>query len=111
MDGKTLAPARILSHFESDYGAAPKVEMKIGQEVTNILPDFAFSRYMGLPGRIKDNPFLAICRSQIDVSYECDSLKVAEEMPGFHWITTYGNYLREAEYALKKIGIKFEKLS
>jgi len=27
-----------LTHFESDYGAAPKVEMKIGQRVTNIFP-------------------------------------------------------------------------
>ncbi|MDP4223409.1 MAG: sugar isomerase [Bacteroidota bacterium] len=110
MDGKTFAPARILTHFESDYGAAPKVEMKIGQEVTNIIADFEFKRYVGLPGRIKDNPFLAICRSQIDVGYECESMKVAEQMQGFHWITTYGNYLREAEYALKKIGINFENL-
>ncbi len=42
MDGKKLEPARILTHFESDYGAAPKVEMLIGQIVTNIMPDFAF---------------------------------------------------------------------
>lgn len=111
MDGKILAPARILSHFESDYGAAPKVEMKLGQEVTNIMPDFAFTRYVGLPGKISDNPFLDICRSQIDVDFECDTLKVAERMPGFHWITTYGNYMKEAGYALRKIGINFENLS
>ncbi len=42
MDGKTSEPARLLTHFESDYGAAPKVEMKIGQIVTNIMPDFGF---------------------------------------------------------------------
>jgi len=111
MDGKKLAPARILSHFESDYGAAPKVEMLIGQEVTNVMPDFEFKRYVGLQGKITDNPFLDICRSQIDVTYNCDSLKVAEQMPGFHWITVYGDYMKETGYALKKMGIAFENLT
>jgi len=110
MDGKKLEPARILTHFESDYGAAPKVEMLIGQTVTNIMPDFAFNRNVGLLGKITDNPFLDICRSQIDITYDCDSTKVAEQMPGFHWITVYGDYIKEAGYALKKIGIKFENL-
>jgi uncharacterized protein (DUF779 family) len=111
MDGKNLAPARILTHFESDYGAAPKVEMLIGQTVTNILPDFAFRKYIGLPGKITDNPFRDICRSQIDISYNCESKLVAEKMPGFHWITVYGDYIKEAGYALKKIGIEFENLT
>ena len=111
MDGKDLAPARILTHFESDYGAAPKVEMKPGQVVTNVMPDFAFEKYIGLPGTIIDNPFLDICRSQIDVRFNCDSRVVAEKMPGFHWITLYGDYLKEAGYALKKIGLQFECLS
>ena len=110
MDGKKLEPARILSHFESDYGAAPKVEMLIGQTVTNVMPDFEFSRNVGLAGKIIDNPFHDICRSQIDVSFNCDSKKVAEQMPGFHWITVYGDYIKETGYALKKIGIKFENL-
>jgi hypothetical protein len=30
MDGQKMEPARILTHFESDYGAAPKVEMGLG---------------------------------------------------------------------------------
>lgn len=110
MDGKKLEPARILTHFESDYGAAPKVEMLIGQTVTNILPDFAFKKNLGLLGKIVDNPFLDICRSQIDISFECDSKLVAEQMPGFHWITVYGDYIKESGYALKKIGINFENL-
>ena len=110
MDGKKLAPARILTHFESDYGAAPKVEMLIGQTVTNIIPDFAFNRNVGLLGKITDNPFLDICRSQIDISFQCDNKTVAEQMPGFHWITAYGDYIRETGYALKKIGIKFDHL-
>jgi len=110
MDGKKLEPARLLTHFESDYGAAPKVEMRIGQTVTNVIPDFAFKRNVGLLGKIVNNPFLDICRSQIDISYECDSKLVAEQMPGFHWITCYGDYLKESGYALNKIGINFENL-
>ena len=111
MDGKRLEPAKLLTHFESDYGAAPKVEMRIGQTVTNIMPDFAFARNVGLLGKIVDNPFMDICRSQIDISFECDSKTVAEQMPGFHWITVYGDYMKESEYALKKIGIDFENLT
>jgi len=111
MDGTKLEPARLLTHFESDYGAAPKVEMRIGQTVTNIMPDFAFKRNVGLLGKISDNPFMDICRSQIDISFECDSKLVAEQMPGFHWITVYGDYIKESGYALKKIGIDFENLT
>ena len=110
MNGKDLEPARLVTHFESDYGAAPKVEMLLGQTVTNIMPDFAFSRNIGLLGKIIDNPFLAICRSQIDISFTCESKLVAEKMPGFHWVTVYGDYIKESGYALKKIGIDFENL-
>ncbi len=110
MDGKKLHSVRLLTHFESDYGAAPKVEMLVGQTVTNIMPDFSFERNVGLLGKIVANPFHDICRSQIDISFDCDSKKVAEQMPGFHWITVYGDYLKEAGYALKKIGIKLENL-
>jgi hypothetical protein len=110
LDGKRLHPARVLTHFESDYGAAPKVEMLIGQTVTNLMPDFAFKKNVGLLGKIVDNPFLDICRSQIDISFEYDSNLVAKKMPGFHWITVYGDYLKESGYALKKLGIDFEIL-
>jgi hypothetical protein len=110
MDGKKSEPARILTHFESDYGAAPKVEMLIGQAVTNVMPDFEFTRNVGLLGKIVANPFHDICRSQIDVSFDCDNIKVAEQMPGFHWITVYGDYIKETGYALKKMGIEFEIL-
>lgn len=111
MDGKKLEPARILTHFESDYGAAPKVEMLKGQTVTNIIPDFEFKRNVGFVGKIEDNPFLAICRSQIDVSFTFDSNILAQRMPGFHWITCYGDYLRECDYAMKKFGIGFDILT
>jgi hypothetical protein len=110
MDGKKLEPTRLLTHFESDYGAAPKVEMLLGQTVTNIMPDFEFKKNVGLLGKIVDNPFLDICRSQIDISFNCDSKLVAGKMPGFHWITVYGDYIKESGYALNKLGIDFTNL-
>ena len=83
--------------------AAPKVEMHTGQQVTNIAPDFSAKRWLGFSGRIAAHPFLPICRCQIDVSFDADSRLVAERMPGFHWMMVYGDYLREAGYALKRI--------
>jgi len=110
MDGKALDPVRVMTHFESDYGAAPKVEMRKGMKVTNILPDFEAKRWVGLGGEIVDAPFLPICRSQIDIQYKPDSQLVAERMPGFHWMTVYGDYLREIGYALKRTPIAWECL-
>jgi hypothetical protein len=110
MDGKNLEAARIMTHFESDYGATPKVEMHNGQVVTNIAPDFAAERWLGLSGEIVDHPFLPICRAQIDVRFKADSQVVAERMPGFHWMTVYGDYLREVGYALKRTPIKWDCL-
>ena len=111
MDGKKLEPARIMTHFESDYGAAPKVEMHKGQLITNIVPDFNIKRWVGLTGEIVDAPFMDVCRSQIDIRFACDSQKLAERMPGFHWMVCYGDYMRELGYALKKVGIKWENLT
>ncbi|HNQ24282.1 MAG TPA: sugar isomerase [Phycisphaerae bacterium] len=111
MDGKTPEPARILTHFESDYGAAPKVEMRNGQAVTMIVPDFKAERWVGLKGTIEDNPFLDICRSQIDVRYTCADALLAERMPGFHWMLAYGDYRRELGYALRRVGIAWEQLA
>jgi hypothetical protein len=111
MNGHDLEPARILTHFESDYGAAPKVEMSKGQVITNIVPDFALKRWVGLKGEILDAPFMPICRSQIDISFTCDSQKLAERMPGFHWMTGYGDYRKEIGYACKKVGIQWEDLT
>ncbi len=110
MDGKTREPARIVTHFESDFGAAPKVEMHKGQVITNVMPDFKEQRWVGLKAKIVDAPFLPICRSQIDIAYEPDDDLVAERMPGFHWMTAYGDWRREIGYALKKIPIGWEDL-
>jgi L-fucose isomerase-like protein len=111
MDGKKLEPTRIMTHFESDYGAAPKVEMHTGQIVTNIAPDFLVKRWVGLIGEIVDAPFMDICRSQIDIRFSCDSKTLAERMPGFHWMTCYGDYMRELGYTLKRFGIEWENLT
>jgi hypothetical protein len=111
MDGKHYAPARIMTHFESDYGAAPKVEMRIGQDVTNLIPDFESKKWVGFDGSISGNPFLDICRSQIDVRIHGGTTELLHEMRGFHWMTCYGKYLRETQYALSKIGVEFSNLS
>ena len=111
MNGKELEPVRILTHFESDYGASPKVEMRKGQVVTNIVPDFKLERWVGLLGEIIDAPFMDICRSQIDIRYSCSDLTLAERMPGFHWMTCYGDYMKEIGYACKKLGIQWEDLT
>ncbi len=110
MDGKNAEPVRILTHFESDYGAAPKVEMRKGQTVTNIVADFKAEHWMGLRGEIVEAPFLPICRCQIDIRFKCDSLKLAQRTPGFHWMTCYGDYLKEVGYALKRTAIEWENL-
>ena len=109
-DGKNLDPARIMTHFESDYGAAPKVEMPLGRIVTNISPDFLMERWTGLRGEIIEAGFRPICRSQIDIRFKPDALLVCENMPGFHWMTIQGDYLNEIGYALRRTKIKWNNL-
>jgi NAD(P)H-hydrate repair Nnr-like enzyme with NAD(P)H-hydrate epimerase domain len=111
MGGGQLDAARIMTHFESDYGAAPKVEMPAGQLITNVVPDFQAERWTGLLARVESSPFLPICRSQIDVRIACPDRVLAEHMPGFHWITGYGDHLREVGYAARKIGIAWNNIS
>jgi hypothetical protein len=79
--------------------------MKVGQVCTNLVPDFASRRWVGFEGTIVGNPFHAICRSQIDVKIDGDCDALVQEMKGFHWMMSYGNYLRECGYALKKAGV------
>ena len=111
MDGKQAEPAKILTHFESDFGAAPKVEMKKGQVITTIDPDFNFKKWLGFKAEIIDNPFLDICRSQIDIQFEGCTDKLNEETKGFHWMTCYGDYMNECEYAARKIGLDWVKIT
>jgi len=111
MDGRKAERAKILTHFESDYGAAPKVEMRLGQVCTNLVPDFACKKWVGFAGTIVGNPFLDICRSQIDVKVNGDALALMQEMKGFHWMMSYGNYLADCAYALNKLGVELLDVS
>lgn len=110
MDGKNYEPVRIVTHFESDYGAAPHVEYPLGKVTTNIVPDFKSVRWVGVKGTIVDVPFRPICRSQLDIRYECSDKLLAERMPGFHWMTCYGDYRKEIGYALRRVGIAWDNL-
>jgi hypothetical protein len=110
MDGKNLEPARIMTHFESDYGAAPRVQMPAGRKVTMVVPDFASKRWLGLSGQIESNPTSAICRTQLDVRFKAPSLRVAERMPGYRWVLVYGDYLRETGYAMRRVPLEWDCL-
>jgi hypothetical protein len=111
MNGKDYEPTKILTHFESDYGAAPKVEMRKGQLITVLNPSFSSKRWIGFRAKIIDHPFYDICRSQIDIEIEGDWRKLLEDMRGFHWMICYGDYLREVGYACKKVGIKWQNIT
>ena len=111
MNGRDFEPVKIYTHFESDYGAAPKVEMAKGQEVTVVVPDFECRKWVGAKGTIEANPFLDICRSQIDVAIAGDCQKLVEDMRGFHWMLAYGDCRREVGYAIKHLGIEWQDVS
>lgn len=111
MDGQHSEPATILTHFESDYGAAPKVEFRLGQVTTNVVPDFACQKWVGFKGTVKANPFLDICRSQTDIAIEGDWRRLLEDMRGFHWMTVYGDCRREVGYALHHLGVEWQDIS
>jgi len=111
MDGARYEPARILTHYESEYGAAPKVEMPLGRQVTFIDPEYATGRWLGFTGVVKDNPFLDICRSQQDVEIQGDWKKLLNEVRDSHWMMAYGDCLDALGYASRRIGIRWESLA
>lgn len=111
MNGKDIEPARIMTHFESDFGAAPKVERRKGQAITVIDPDFSSEKYLLFRGVIDESPFHAICRDQMDVLIHGSWKKLRDDMRGFHWMSAYGDYRTEVKYALKKIGITVDDLT
>jgi len=105
MDGTTPQPIRVMTHYESDYGAAPKVEMPKGQAMTIIDADFASMRWLGFVGEVIDSPFYPICRTQITIRVKGDSRRLAEETRGWHWIVAFGDHLDKMGYAVRKAGI------
>jgi hypothetical protein len=110
MDGKGYAPVRILTHCESDYGAAPKVAMPIGQELTLIDPEYSKPRWLAFRGLVRENPSYDVCRTQQDVQIQGDWKRLVAEVRDSHWVTAYGNYLNEVEYASRKIGMECVRL-
>jgi len=111
MNGKRYEPARIMTHYESDFGAAPKIEMPIGQQVCAISPEYATGRWVGIKAVVRDNPCFAICRSQQDVEIQGDWRRLIPEARDSHWMMVYGDYLREIGYAARKIGLTWDNVS
>ncbi|MCS7185606.1 MAG: sugar isomerase [Armatimonadetes bacterium] len=111
MDGKRGEPAKLVTHFESDHGAAIKVEMRKGQIVTVVNPDFEAHEWCGFVGEIVGTPFLPVCRSQVEVKVKANVKEVVSAMRGFHCTIAYGDYRKEVGYALSKVGIGWKDLS
>ena len=111
MDGSHYAAARVVTHFESDYGATPKVELPLGTPLTMVCPDGGQKAWVGFSGKVQDNPFHDICRSQFDVSIDGDWKKLLEDHRGFHWMMAVGGYAEEMDYACRKIGIEWNNVS
>ena len=110
MDGKTYFPTRIMTHMESDYGAAPYVEYPRGTEITCLVPAFSGQRWAGFKAEISNVPFRNICRTQFDLQFNFPDKLLIENMGGFHWMTCFGDYRREVGYALRRVGIEWGNL-
>jgi len=104
MNGRESEPTTIMTHYESDYGAATKVHYPKGQVITCIVPELKCTQWFGFRGTIVDSPEMAMCRSQMDVKIDGDWRTLVRELRGFHAVVCYGDYLREVGYALKKVG-------
>lgn len=111
MDGKRYEPAAIMTHYESDYGAAPKVDMAVGQEVTFIDPEYATGRWLGFRGVIRANPFHEICRTQQDVEIQGDWKRLLSEARDSHWMMAYGDHLATLGHAARKIGLDWVEIA
>jgi L-fucose isomerase-like protein len=103
MNGRDCEPVAIMTHYESDCGAATKVAYTIGQTVTVIVPAVNCSQWQGFRGKIIEAPSRPACRSQMDIQIEGNWQRLVTDQVGFHVIVTYGDYLREVGYALKKV--------
>lgn len=111
MNASRYEPARLVTHYESEYGAAPKVDMPIGQEVSFIDPEYATGRWVGMKGTVEGNPFYEICRSQQDVRIQGNWKKLLSEVRDSHWMMVYGDYMKEIGHAAPRIGITWENFS
>ena len=83
----------------------------IDQQVLVISPEYTKPRWVGIGGTIRKNPCLAICRSQQDVEIWGERKRLIREARSSHWMTVYGDYLREVGYAAQKIGVTWDNVS
>jgi len=104
MNGQDYEPATIMTHYESDYGAACKTEYKQDQVVTVVVPNLACNKWQGFRGKVIGSPSYPACRSQMEILVDGDWRRLQREMEGFHAQVVYGDYLREVGYALRKVG-------
>lgn len=104
MNGTDFEPATIMTHYESDYGAACKTHYTLNQEVTVVVPNLECTLWQGFRGKIVGVPSYPACRSQMEIQIDGDWKRLAREMQGFHALVVYGDYIREVGYALKKLG-------
>lgn len=104
MNGQDFEPATIMTHYESDYGAACKTHYTLGQVVTAVVPNLACTKWRGFRGKIVGTPSYPACRSQMEIAIDGDWQRLSREMEGFHTQIVYGDYTREVGYALKKHG-------
>lgn len=110
MDGSRLEPVTLVTHYESDHGAATHVHFRRGQLVTVIKPDFEAKHWLAITGRVVDSPVLATCRAQIEIALDPDTQDVIRNMRGFHCQIAYDDWTREVAYAAKKVGIDVQLL-
>ena len=108
MNGRDYEPATIMTHYESDYGAACKTHYTKGQEVTVVIPNLRCTTWQGFRGKIVGAPSYPACRSQMEIAIDGDWKRLLREMEGFHTQIVYGDYKREIGYALKKLGGRME---
>lgn len=111
MNGRDYCPAIITTHYESEYGAAPKVEIPPGQQVTFIDPEYATGRWLGFNGIVRGNPSYEICRSQQDVEILGKWELLKHEARDSHWVMAYGDCLAEAEYGARKLGVRWSGIA
>jgi len=103
MNGRDFEPTTLMTHYESDYGAATKVHYPKGQVITCVIPNLNCTKWFGFRGKIVDSPSFDMCRSQMDIEIDGDWQTLTREMEGFHTVVTYGDYLREIGYAIAKL--------
>jgi hypothetical protein len=108
MNGRDFEPATIMTHYESDYGAACRTHYTKGQIVTAVVPNLVCSKWRGFRGKIVGTPTYPACRSQMEILVDGDWKRLLGEMEGFHTQIVYGDYTREVGYALKKLGGKIQ---